>query len=56
MEQTTEIDKLSFHKLNLGKDEQKEKEPLQVTQSLVPPLTDPTNAEGTAKDEKADKK
>ena len=50
-EQIMDIDEVSFHKLNLGQDEQKEKEPLDVTQSLVLPPSDLTNMEPTTKDE-----
>ena len=35
-EQTTDIDKVPFSKLQIGQDNQKE-EPLEVTESLVPP-------------------
>ena len=51
MEQITDIDEVPFHKLNLGQDEQKEKEPLEVTQSLVAPPSDPMNTEATATEE-----
>ena len=51
MEQITDIDEVPFHKLNVGQDDHKEKEPLEVTQSSVPPPSDPMNAEATAKDE-----
>ena len=50
-EQTTDIDEVPFHKLNLGQDKQKEKEPLEVVQSLVPPPSDPMNMEAATKDE-----
>ena len=45
-----DIDKVPFHKLNLEQDEQKEREPLQVTQSLVPLPSEPMNMEATTKD------
>ena len=51
MEQTMDIDEVPFHKLNLGQDEQKEKEPLEMTQSLVPPPSDQMNVEAPTKDE-----
>ena len=46
-----DIDEVPFHKVNMGQDEQKEKETLEVTQSLVLPPSDPTNVEGITKDE-----
>ena len=36
MEQITGIDEVPFHKLNLGQNEQKEKEPLEMMQSFSP--------------------
>ena len=51
MEQIMDIDKVPFHQLNFGQDEQKEKESLEVTQSLVLPLSDPMNVEATGRDE-----
>ena len=49
-EQTMDVGEVPFHKLNLGHNKQKEKEPLEVTQSLVPQPSDPVNIEVTAKD------
>ena len=49
-EHIMDIDEVPFHKLNLEQDEQKEKEPLEVTQSLVLLPSDPINVEATAKD------
>ena len=54
MEQNMDIDEVPFHQLNLGQDEQEEKEPLEVTQSLVPLQSDPMNVEAAAKDETED--
>ena len=51
MEQTMDINKVPVHKLSLGQDELKEKEPLEVTQSLVPPPLVPMNVEAATKDE-----
>ena len=42
---------MPFHKLNLGQDEQEERESLEVTQILVPLPSDPMNVEATTKDE-----
>ena len=50
-----DIDEVPFYKLNLGQNKQKEKEPLEVTQSLVPPASDPMDTEATAKDETEEK-
>ena len=50
-EEVTDIDKVPFHKLSLGQDEQKEGEPLEVTKSLAPLPSDSANMEGTVKDE-----
>ena len=50
-EKVTDIDEVPFHKLNLGQDEQKEGEPLEVTESLVLSPSDSANMEGTTKDE-----
>ena len=56
MEQITDIDEVPFKKLNLGQDKQKEKEPLEVTQSLVPLPSYPMNAEAAAKDKTEEEK
>ena len=50
-EQTMEIDKVPFHKLNLGQDDLKEKQPLEVTQSLDTLPSDPTDMGAMTKDE-----
>ena len=49
-EEVTDTDEVPFHKLNLGQDQQKEREPLEVTESLVLLPLDSANAEGTTKD------
>ena len=46
-----DIDSVPFHNLSLGNDRQKTKEPVEVTQSLVLPLTEMMKAEGVTKDE-----
>ena len=51
IEQIMDVDKVSFHQLYLGQDEQKEKEPLEVTQYLVPLPSDPMNVKAATKDE-----
>ena len=51
-EEVTDIDEVPFHKLNLGQDEQKEGDPLEVTESLVSPPLDSANAGGIIKDDK----
>ena len=51
MEQTMDIDQVPFHKLNFGQDNLREKEPLEVMQSLVPLPSDPANVGATTKDE-----
>ena len=51
MEQTMDIDEVPFHKLNLGQDDLKEREPLEVTQSLVQLPSDPMDVGATTKDE-----
>ena len=51
MENIIDIDKVPFHKFNLGQDDQKAGEPLQVTESLAPPPSDSANMEGSARDE-----
>ena len=48
-EQIMDIEEVPFPKLNLGQDEQKEKEPLEGTQSLGPPPSDPMNVQATTK-------
>ena len=50
-DQATYIDSLPFHNLSLEHDGQKMEEPVEVTQSLILPLTDMTNVEGVIKDE-----
>ena len=50
-EQTKNINEVPFHELNLGQDEQKEQEPLEMTQSLVPQPSDLMDMEATTKDE-----
>ena len=50
LDQTTDIDSVPFHNLSLGHDGQKTEESVEVTQSLVPLLTDMTNKEGIIKD------
>ena len=54
MEKVTDIDEVPFHKLNLGQDDQKEEEPLEVIESLVPPPLDSVNVEGLPKMRKKD--
>ena len=51
LDQTTDIDSVLFHNLSLGHHGQKMEEPVEVTQSLVLPLTDTMNVEGRTKDE-----
>ena len=50
-EQTMDIDEMPFHKLNLVQDKQEEKEPLEVTQSIVPLPSDPMNVQANTRDE-----
>ena len=51
MKKITDRDEVPFYKLNLRHNVQKEGEPLEVTESLVPLPSDSAKAEDTAKDE-----